>query len=239
MMPLITLGPLRLSSYGVCLIIAVALWWGWSERRIGASMQREPDALLLLMVLGAWVGGRIWYVVGSTAIVEQLTNWRALEFAWPGALLGALTILVVAQRYWQWSVTDVLTQIAVPTLCAQAIGAIGMFVAGIGLGRPWQAPIAVEMAGVLRHPVQLYEALVALVAALVIARYQRTQRVRGSALFVGAVGVNWLLVEGFRAQSYMLLGGIHLAQLCGLVVVLIVSEYYGRASVSLPVAPAE
>lgn len=239
MMPLITLGPLRLSSYGVCLIIAVALWWGWSERRIRASMHREPDTLLLLMVLGAWVGGRIWYVVGSTAIVEQLTNWRALEFAWPGALLGALTILIVAQRYWQWSVIDVLTLIAVPTLCAQAIGAIGMFVAGIGLGRPWDGAIAVEMAGVLRHPVQLYEALVALVAVLVIALFQRTQRVHELTLFAGAVGVNWLLVEGFRAQSYMLPGGIHLAQLCGLVIVLIVSEYNARASVLLSATTAE
>lgn len=234
MMPLITLGPLRLSSYGVCLIVAVALWWGWSERRIRASMHRDPDTLLLLMVLGAWVGGRIWYVIGSVAIIAQLTNLRALEFAWPGAVLGAFMMLVVAQRYWQWSVTDVLALIVVPTLCAQAIGAIGMFVAGTGLGRPWDGVSAVEMAGVLRHPVQLYEAFVALVAALVITIYQRSQQVHGVALFVGAVGMNWLLVEGFRAQSYMLPGGIHLAQLCGLVIVVIVSEYYGRVSVLLP-----
>ena len=29
MMPLITLGPLRLSSYGICIVLALGLWWWW------------------------------------------------------------------------------------------------------------------------------------------------------------------------------------------------------------------
>ncbi|MFM7679446.1 MAG: prolipoprotein diacylglyceryl transferase family protein, partial [Roseiflexaceae bacterium] len=119
MMPLISVGPLRLSSYGLLLIGALVLWWGWSERRIRAATHREPDVLLFLCMLGAWLGGRLWYVAGSSAIAAQLLHLRALEFAWPGALVGALVMLGVAQWRWQWSVTHIISLIAVPSLLAQ------------------------------------------------------------------------------------------------------------------------
>jgi len=233
MMPLITVGPLRLSSYGLLLIGALMLWWGWSERRIRVATQREPDVLLLLMIVGAWVGGRLWYVAGSSAIGAQLFHLRALEFAWPGALAGALVMLVVAQWRWQWSVTQIVSLIAVPSLIAQAIGALGMYVAGIGLGQPWGGIFAVDIAGALRHPVQLYEASVALCGALVTHRLQLQYPHHAVQWFVGALAMNWLVVEGFRAQSVMLPGGIHVPQLIGLVLFVSVVEQYLRASATV------
>jgi prolipoprotein diacylglyceryltransferase len=230
MMPLITVGPLRLSSYGLLLIGALILWWGWSERRIRVVTQREPDGLLGLMIVGAWLGGRLWYVAGSTAIGAQLLHLRALEFAWPGALVGALVMLVVAQWRWQWSVLQIVSLIAVPTLAAQAVGALGMYIAGIGLGQPWDGIFAVEMAGALRHPVQLYEASIALCGVFVTHRLQQYYPQRAVHWFVGALAVNWLVVEGFRAQSVVLPGGIHVAQVIGLVLCVGVVEHYLRAS---------
>ncbi|MFN5343252.1 MAG: prolipoprotein diacylglyceryl transferase family protein [Roseiflexaceae bacterium] len=230
MMPLITVGPLRLSSYGLLLISALMLWWGWSERRIRVATQREPDVLLGLLILGAWLGARLWYVAGSSAIGAQLLHLRALEFAWPGALVGALAMLVVAQWRWQWSVTQIISLIAVPSLLAQAIGALGMYIAGIGLGQPWDGVFAVEMAGALRHPVQLYEASIALCGALMTHRLQQHHPQLTVQLFVGALAVNWLIVEGFRAQSVVLPGGIHVAQVIGLVLCVGVVEHYLRAS---------
>ncbi|MFM7679712.1 MAG: prolipoprotein diacylglyceryl transferase family protein, partial [Roseiflexaceae bacterium] len=113
---------------------------------------------------------------------------------------------------------------------AQAIGALGMYLAGIGLGLPWDGLFAVEMAGALRHPVQLYEASIALCGALVVHRLQRQYPQLAVAWFVGALATNWLVVEGFRAQSVVLPGGINVAQLIGLVLCVGVVEHYLRAS---------
>jgi prolipoprotein diacylglyceryltransferase len=166
MMPLITLRPLRVSSYGICLMLALGLWWWWSARRIPASSAIDSDAVLLVLAVGAWLGGRIGDVLGSVAIWTQLANLRALEFNWPGALVGAMGAL--ALYHWRRPLPWVLLldAIALPTLCAQAIGAIGLWLAGMAVGVPWQGAWAVAHAGAWRHPVQLDAAGIALLAAL-------------------------------------------------------------------------
>ena len=225
MMPLISIGPLRLSTYGLVLIAMAGLWWWWSELRIRRTTGIDADQLLGLMLVGAWVGGRLWYVVGSEAIVAQLQNYRSLEFAWPGACLGAMSVLVVLTVRKSQPTVQFLSALALPTLVVQAGGAIGMFIAGIGMGEPWQGIWAIELAGTFRHPVQLYEAMVAVLGAIVCVVLQRRNYAFGHVVLLACVATNWLLVEGFRAQSPYLPGGIHVAQVIGLVLLIVACEY--------------
>lgn len=224
MNPLISLGPLRLSSYGFVLLVMIGVWWWWAARRITARTQRDPDGLLWSIVLGAWLGGRLWHLAGSSVWLAEITNWRSLEYAWPGVCVGAVVALLLAQRRAGWQVLPILSDIALPTLIAQAGGAFGMFVAGMGMGVPWDGLWAVQMAGVYRHPVQLYEALMALLGAGVCAYVPRHTSIPAYLVLLGAIAANWLVVEGFRSAAVTMPGGIHLAQLLGLGILIVVIE---------------
>jgi len=224
-MPLVTLGPLRLSSYGICLVIAVGVWWWWSARRFPAGSTVDHDSLLLVMVVGAWLGGRVGAMLGSVAIWTQLVNLRALEFSWPGALVGASSAL--ALYHWRrplpWAL--LLDAMALPTLCAQIIGAFGLWLAGTAVGVPWQGAWAVASAGAWRHPVQLYAAGIAMVAAvwcMLAARYWPLIPARWWLL--AGIAVNLLISAGFQADALTLAGGIRVSQCVGLGLLIVVIE---------------
>jgi prolipoprotein diacylglyceryltransferase len=225
MMPLITLGPLRLSSYGICIVLALGLWWWWGARRIPATANIDSDSVLFALAIGAWLGGRIGYVLGSVAIWPQLANLRALEFSWPGALLGAVGALLLYHWWRPFARAALLDALTLPTLCAQAIGAMGLWLAGMAVGVPWQGVWATAQAGAWRHPVQLYEAGIAVLVAvwcLLAARMLPTIPARWWLL--GGIALNWLISEGFRADALTLTGGIRVIQCVGLCLLIVVSE---------------
>ena len=225
MMPLITLGPLRVSSYGLCLIAALGLWWWWSARRIPASSAIDSDGVLLVMAVGAWLGGRVGDALGSVAIWSQLTNLRALEFNWPAALVGAMGAL--ALYHWRrplpWAV--LFDAVALPTLCAQAIGAVGLWLAGMAVGVPWHGVWAIAQAGAWRHPVQLYDAGIALLAALwCVGAARHWPVIPARWWLLGGIALNWLVSAGFRADAVTLAGGIRVIQCVGLGLLIVVIE---------------
>lgn len=224
-MPLITLGPLRVSSYGIVLLLAVGLWWWWGERRIAATSQVDSDSLLLIMAIGGWLGGRIGYVVGTAVVWPQLANLRALEFSWPGALLGAVGALWLYHKWRPCPLAPLLDALALPTLCAQAIGATGLWLAGLAVGVPWLGIWSVAHAGAWRHPVQLYEAGLALLGAVwCVLAARLLPDIPPRWWLLGGIAFNWLISEGFRADAQALPGGIRVIQCVGLGLLLVVIE---------------
>ncbi|MEI7771864.1 MAG: diacylglyceryl transferase, partial [Chloroflexales bacterium] len=65
MYPLIELGPLRLSSGGLLLLAATYLWtWRVARvvrRRGGAALAAHAEVCALPALLGALIGGRLWF----------------------------------------------------------------------------------------------------------------------------------------------------------------------------------
>lgn len=225
MMPLITLGPLRLSSYGICIVLALGLWWWWGSRRIPATADIDSDGVLFALAIGAWLGGRTGYVLGSVAIWAQLSNLRALEFSWPGALIGAAVVLGLYYWWRPFALATLLDALTLPTLSAQAIGAFGLWLAGAAVGVPWDGAWAVAQAGAWRHPVQLYESGIAVLAVawcLLAARMFPTIPARWWLL--GGIALNWLISEGFRADAFTFAEGIRVIQCVGLGLLIVVSE---------------
>ncbi len=226
MYPLISLGPLNLSSGGLALLAALLLF-GWQferhARRIGGStLAKQASGLVFPIAAGATIGGRLWY---------GLTNWdlygsdpllflalRVGDLAWAGALLGGLSAAWVACR---WRSADPLpladaAALALPP--AVAITSVGLLLSGEAFGAPSNLPWAVPLFGVLRHPTQLYYALAALASWIVLAALNR-RGVRARGLLVawlGLQGLTMLLVEALRADSVALPGGVRLSQLVGL-----------------------
>lgn len=237
MMPLVSLGPLRLGSFGLLLMAALVVWWSWSERRLKRDGIILHDWHFVAIIGAAWLAGRLGAVLtqGPTwsSFVAQIIQLRTLEFhGWAAVAGGILASVAVARRTdHAWS--HLWTAVALPTVAAHALVSVGAFLAGHGAGLLWDGPWAVNMLGALRHPVQLYEAclLGGGVALLWMWEGRRPGVSTWGAVLVWAVTV--LVTAAFRADVWLLPGGIVITQLVALLIVSIAVErvmIHGRAN---------
>jgi len=244
------LGPFSLRWYG--LLIATAVLVGLSlAMKLGRRRGIDPGLiadLLPLLVLGAVIGARLYYV---------LLEWRQYQGRWGemlavwnggiaihGALIGGTLTLVLFCRWRRqpfWPLLDVL----VPAVAlGQAIGRWGNFfnseAFGLPTDLPWKLTIPLEQrpAEFLQqstfHPTFLYESLWNLgVCGLLLLLFHRASRGRLqlpagslSCVYLMAYSTGRVWIEGLRLDPLCLLaappfctGGLRMAQLMSLVLI--------------------
>lgn len=228
MMPLVSLGPLRMSTAGLLTMAALAVWWWWGERRLVARGMTLPDWVFMLTIVTTWIGARIWAVIAAATPVhliwEQLSSLRILDFAWPGAVLGGALGLWWSARKLQADWREWLDTLAMPTILAFALASFGSFWSGADVGRSWDGPLAVEMLGTMRHPVQLYETSLYIMGFVWCWWVERTKIPGGWWHLVAVFALNVLLVAAFREDVVLLAGGLVLAQVVALLVLIVAIE---------------
>jgi prolipoprotein diacylglyceryltransferase len=89
---------------------------------------------------------------------------------------------------------------------------------GDAYGSPSTVPWAIELWGAHRHPTQVYEILLAVLAVLVVWRLRRPETFPGLLFlaWVALAATSQLVVEGFRADSVVVRDGIRMVQLLSL-----------------------
>lgn len=221
----ITLGPLRLTAYG--LMIALGALAGVElARRRGPSRGIDPDditAIATWAVPAGLIGARLYHVI---------TDWRRFEGQWfdavkvwegglgiPGGIIvGSIVGLWVAHRR-GIDLFDAQDVIAPSLPLAQAIGRWGNWWNQEVFGRPTALPWGLEIDRANRparyadeptfHPTFLYESLwnLGLVASLVLVDRKGWLR-RGQLfwLYVVGYGVGRLWVEALRVDEASLIG---------------------------------
>jgi phosphatidylglycerol:prolipoprotein diacylglycerol transferase len=164
------IGPLQVRWYGLMYLGGFAL--GWLGIRSRARRDDSPlpparvDDLIFYVALGVILGGRIGYMLFYNT-GELLSHPLSLFAVWQGGmsfhggLIGVLIALALfARRQGQpfFALTDFAAPWVPPGL---GLGRVGNFINGELWGRPTSpdAPWAVVVDGVPRHPSQLYEAL--------------------------------------------------------------------------------
>jgi prolipoprotein diacylglyceryltransferase len=232
MLPNIPLGPLVIPSAGLVYLLGVWLALSAVER---AARRLDLDhtttyGLAVLALAAAFVGARLtfaalyWdsYRQNPLALVWPLTsgyNW------WGGlAVAGAAAFFYGrAKRLPAAATLDALT----PGLLVGAIAvSLADFLAGPGYGTPSNAPWAIDLFGIRRHPVQ-----VVALAALGAWHYARPRQQFQGQLALVAVAVfsaGRLFVDAFRANAWLTTGGYHALQIVGLAVLLASVFLLGR-----------
>ncbi len=228
MMPLVSIGPLRLGSYGLLVMVALMVWWSWSERRLLRDGIVLRDWHFMVIVGVTWLAGRLGAVLIQfptwSSFVDQMIQIRTLEFHGWAALTGGVLASIAVARHVCITWWRLWVAMALPTLGAHALVGVGAFMAGSGAGVLWDGLWAVEMLGALRHPVQLYAALLFGVGTWVLWRLEARRpghTAWGAVLLWGGVE---LLTAGFRADVWLLPGGIVGEQVLALVIVSIAVE---------------
>jgi phosphatidylglycerol:prolipoprotein diacylglycerol transferase len=226
MYPLIALGPFNLSSGGLLLLgaIVVGSWLieRFAHRRGGAALADQAAGLILPVLIGAALGGRLWF---------GLLNWdrygpnpqlflalRIADFAWPGALFGGTLAAWLWCRRKGYAAAELADAAAIGLPFAQAIAWVGLLLSGEAFGYPTTAPWGIPLFGAIRHPTQIYFALAALLSGIALHILARRPLPAGALFgaFLGYQGLTWLLLEPFRADSLLLPFGMRSAQVFGL-----------------------
>jgi phosphatidylglycerol:prolipoprotein diacylglycerol transferase len=244
------LGPIALRWYGLLISLAVLLGLVLATRLgrtrgIDAAMIAD---LLPLLVVGAVIGARVYYVALEWR--QYAGNWGDIFAIWRGgiaihgALIGGSLVTILYCRWRRqpfWSLLDVL----VPAVAlGQAIGRWGNFfnseAFGLPTDLPWKLAIPVAnrpsefLFATGFHPTFLYESLWNLGVCLLLLQLLRSARRGRIQLPAGALSCVYLMayssgrlwIEGLRLDPLCLFslppfcaGGLRMAQLISLLLI--------------------
>lgn len=217
---LLQLGVVQIRYYGICLLITVLggyLLWYWQILRSGRSADCARR-FLLLGLLGLLLGGRIAHLLFYD-LQTVLENPLEMIFFWKGGLAshgsaaGLLLALLIFSRQQKMAFLDVADRLSFSCAWGAAWVRIGNLfnseIIGTVTDLPWGVTfprydfrLPLDLVP-LRHPVQLYEALMAAAVLVLLLLIDRRaggeQRARGLLLYSILV----LLFTGRFALEYV------------------------------------
>ena len=228
MYPTITIGPLVLPSAGLVYIIGA--WVALSTvERSAKKLGLETDATYAMAataVAAGFIGARLLFVVLHWPAYQD----NLINIVWPltsgfnlwGGMFFALSAAVLYGRAKQLPLKASLDALAPGLLVGFMVISLADFLSGPGYGTETGFPLGINLFGIRRHAVQIYEILVALVALIVWWQAYDHRQYDGQ-LFLMTTAVYAaarLLADAFRANSPLTSNGYHIVQIISLVVLL-------------------
>lgn len=229
MFPTISLGPLVLPSAGIIYILGAWVALSIVERAARALKLTTEHVygLAAISLAAGFVGARLTFVAlhwpaykeNLIGIVWPLTGGFAL---W-GGILFALAAAFFYGRAKRLPFAATLDALAPGFLVGFIIVSLADFAAGPGYGTQTNVFWALDVFGINRHAVQLYEIIAAVLALLVWWQGLKRRQFEGQ-LFLMAMATysaGRLFVDAYRANSPLVAGGYHLIQIVSLIALLI------------------
>lgn len=210
----VALGPLSIHWYGIMYLFGFAGAWllGMRRARMPHSIvqPKQVEDMVFWGAMGVVLGGRFGYVMfyNFDAFLEDpLWLFRVWEggMAFHGGLIGVLVAMFLFSRKVQRSFIDIMDFAAPLVPIGLGFGRLGNFIGQELWGRetdvPWRMVFPKDLAGLERHPSQLYQAfLEGLVLFSVLYWFSRKPRPRAAvgALFLVLYGCFRFFVEFYR-----------------------------------------
>ena len=223
MLPTLTVGPFAIPVAPMTILIGLWVGLTFAERnapRYGVNANHLYNLVFIALVAGV-VGARLAYVArypeifASSPISALSTNPDLLD-PWGGIAVGLIVALIYGQR----------KKIAIlPLLDALTPGLALLWVAfgfshlasGSAFGMPTNLPWGIELWGAIRQPAQVYEIIAALIILGVVwpgSTITNEQPSGGAFLiFLACTAGARLILEAFRGDSTILVGGFRSAQI--------------------------
>lgn len=227
MFPTLSLGPVSLPVPELILLIGFWIGSTWAERRAPRFNvpSKELGNLLLLSLAAGLLGGRAAYVFSNLlsfqgnlgSIFSLNPNLIDLQAGLSIAVFSAW-VYASQKRLEPWSCLDALT----PFFCVLYLTiSLHFFAAGSRFGIPTVLPWGIQLWGTVRHPVQLYHALGALI--IILAFYfepAEKARLPGSSflLYCAAISFSMVIALGFQQTDRVIGPGLRLNQLAAWII---------------------
>jgi len=225
MLPFLRVGPFLVQMPGLALLAGLWVATTLIEKEALHLKLNAPAILNALFygLFGGLIGARLIYV--AQHLSSYLTNpldvfsLSISTLNLPGGLAMGAAIAFIWGRRQELPLRPPLDALA-PGLAVVAI-AVGVanLLSGDAYGLPSHLPWAIYLWGEYRHPIQIYEAVAALLVLIVWKRIPAESRSPGVgflqlvALLIGAR----IFLEAFRADSTIWPGGFYAVQVVGLI----------------------
>ncbi len=239
MFPTIPIGPMRLQTYGLALLLAymAGMWLAARQaRRHGVDSDHVYNMGLYALLAGI-VAARLGHAVGYFEVYRvdplQLLSLSPGAFLPLPGLIGAAAVAAIYLYRHRLSAVRMLDIVAPGAVLALAIAALGAFLAGRDLGTLSELPWAIDLFGVRRHPVALYQALALLVLLGLLLWADHRAALRPGQLALMALfgyATIHLFLEPLRAEGLLVGDGWRLTQIVALAVVLVSGWLLGRTA---------
>jgi len=222
--PILQVGPLALQLPGLFLLAGI--WFAtWL---IDREAPRHPvsgaalNSLVFYGLIAGIVGARLAYVSRYLSVyAENPLSVFSLNLSTlapgEGVLVGLTIVLILGRRRHLplWRSLDALT----PSLAAFAVF-VGMahLSSGDAFGASSSVPWAVDLWGARRHPTQVYEILLAILAFVGVWRLGRVRAFPGFLFlaWLALASASRLFLEAFRGDSVVAFDGLRGGQLVSL-----------------------
>ena len=228
MLPVLQIGPLAIQTYPLLVVLA-----GWAALAVGARaarlLQFDGDHVYNAGLYG-FVGGviaarlahvvRFWPAYRSQPL--EIFGFNTTAFLlWPGVVAAvAVAGWYIYRR--RLPLRPMLDAFAPGLLVGLAIAAMGALLAGRNAGAATDLPWAIDLWGVRRHPVQIYEIVAGILALVAWLRALRAGLSPGLPFLVAAAtySAGRLVSDAYRANAPLTTGGYHIVQIASLGVLL-------------------
>ena len=225
MYPILQLGPLALPTGPLTLILGFWLFLASGARR-AAHKGLDGDHVYnagFYAVLAGLIGGRIAHALHYwDAYAAQPTLLLSPN---PGALAATEAIAIAAFAAWLYlrrhdvPLAPLFDALAPGAALALALADLGQFLSGDAFGMPTSVPWAVTLWGADRHPAPLYQMAAELAIAAWLWHPRQPGRNAGwtatECLFL--YSSSRLFLDAFRADVFLLPGGLRGTQVLGLI----------------------
>ena len=228
MLPTIEIGPLVIPSAGLIYILGIWLALTAVEKaavRLDLHVAATYGVAVTALVAG-YIGARLTFVALHWDAYQQ----NLLGIVWPltsGYHLGAGLFFALAGGFFYGRAKQVpaaatLDALAPGMLVALMAVSLADLMAGPGYGVRADLPWSIDLFGVQRHPVQLYELAGAILALAAWWLALRSERVPGQLFLVvtAVYGAVRLVSDAYRANAW-LSDGYHVVQIISLTLVLL------------------
>lgn len=238
----VSLGPLTIHFYALCILagIAVAMWW--STRRWQARGGDADDLFDIgfVAVIAGIVGARIWHVLTSPAPffgpggdpLSALYIWQGGLAIYGGVAGGALAVWGMS-RLKGVSFTALADTFAPAIMVAQILGRFGNWFNQELYGPPLDAPWAWDITCVTNgqmipgcepgtyHPTFLYEQLWNLAGVVVLVLLAKRFHLAGGRVFwlyaaIYSIGRAW--IDAMRSEPVMMIGPMRIHTLVAILI---------------------
>lgn len=242
MFPTINIGPFVFPTAGLVYIFGVWLCLGLVERaarRLHLNAE-TTYALAATAVFAGLIGARLAFV----ALYWPAFQESPLSIIWPltsgynawGGLVVGLAAAIFYGRARQLPPAATLDALAPGLVAGLMVVSLADFLAGPGFGTLTNLPWGIDQFGLYRHPVQIYEIIVG-VLALLLWWWLAGRPAFAGQLFLATAAVysgGRLFVDAFRANAWLTNSGWHVLQIISLAVVLTSLLLLARLTTEMP-----
>lgn len=236
MYPTLSIGPLAIPT--APLVYLIGIWVSLTvveraARKLKLNVEATYSAAAIALAAG-FIGARVAFVVFHWPAYRNNLSGLLWPLTSGYELWGGLVIALVSAFFFSRArglpVLPTLDAVSPGLISGLIAISIADFLGGPGYGTESEILWAIDVFGIKRHPVQVYEIVIGLVS-LATWRYLVDKRPFPGQLFLATIAVysaGRLFVDAYRANAWLSTSGFHIVQIMSLIILLTAVFFLGR-----------